>query len=88
MTAPIRSAFGAETSMVGNLELLQDLYDIKINFEIAAFWNAGFIVRLGNKSIGFKVQAAALTYGDAVQCLRCLALKQFPDSLFAKKYRQ
>jgi hypothetical protein len=85
---PLRSAFGKGTPVVGNLELLQDLYDSEINFEIAAFWNAGFIVRLGNKSIGFKVQAAASTYGDAVQCLRRLALTQFPDSLFAKKYRQ
>ena len=69
-------------------EMLQDLYDSKINFNITAFWDAGFIVRLGDLSSGFKVQESARTYGEAVQCLRQLAITNYPNSVFAKKYRQ
>jgi hypothetical protein len=66
--------------------ILQDLYDCEINFTISCFFDGGFHIRLGDVLNGFKAEARADTYAEAVQKLLAMALKHHPRSTFAQKY--
>jgi hypothetical protein len=66
--------------------ILQDLYESEINFEISCFFDGGFHIRLGDALHGFKDEARADTYSEAVQRLSAMALRHHPRSTFAQKY--
>jgi hypothetical protein len=67
-------------------QVLQDLYDSEINFDISCFFDGGFRVRLGDDTNGIKAEIRADTYADAVRQLLTLALGHYPRSTFAQKY--
>ena len=70
------------------MEILQKLYDSEINFEIFTFWDAGFDWKLGDEMNGFKDGGCCDTLETAVIALAIAAVKHFPDSTFAKEWRQ
>ena len=68
-------------------EIASDLYSSEINFTISTFWDAGYTVKLGDKLNGYSVQRSADTLEEAFEILKEMALIDYPDSEFAKKYR-
>jgi hypothetical protein len=48
------------------MSILQRLYDSEINFEVSAFYDAGFDVRLGDHLNGFLVKNKVDTWADAL----------------------
>ena len=73
--------------MASEAHILQDLYDSEISFEIAAVWDSGFSVRLGDRKNGFDIERSVRSYASAVEQLRGWALEHYPESAFARKYR-
>jgi hypothetical protein len=71
-----------------HVQVLQDLYDSEINARIEWFFDAGFSVSLGDQMKGFIVTTQMPTFLEAVYWLHAEAIKHYPDSAFAKKYRQ
>jgi len=67
---------------------VQALYDSEINFTISTFWDAGFRWKLGDESNGFVAEGEARTMKDAVAELVSAALREFPESTFAKGARR
>lgn len=76
-------------------DIFQELYDSEINFSISTFWDGGFSVRLGGFAVklgdemnGYRAETTALPTWIAVNnWLRSEAIKAYPDSKFAQKYR-
>lgn len=68
--------------------ILQDLYDSEINFSIVVFWDAGFQVALGDDFNGYEAKGTAENFASAIEWLRVRAIEKYPDSVFAKTYRQ
>jgi hypothetical protein len=66
------------------MSILQRLYDSEINFEVSAFYDAGFDVRLGDPLNGFLAEGKVETWAAAEAWLRDQALAHFPDSKFAQ----
>lgn len=58
--------------------MLQYLYDSEINFTIAAFWDAGFRVLLGDDLNGFAAETRVRTFTEAVQWLGTAAVTHLP----------
>ena len=69
------------------MDILQKLYDSEINFEIFTFWAAGFDWKLGDEMNGFKDGGRADSLEEAARDLAIAAVKHFPDSTFAKWWR-
>lgn len=67
--------------------ILQDLYDSEINYTIAAFWDCGFRVMLGDDVNGYDAETRVPSFAEAVQWLALAAIEHYPNSEFAKKYR-
>lgn len=57
---------------------LQQLYDAEVNFSITTFFDAGFVVRLGDSPNGFKAETTRKTFDEAVKWLVEQADKHFP----------
>ena len=66
------------------MSIFQRLYDSEINFEVSAFYDAGFDVRLGDALNGFLAHGQVATWAEAEAWLRDQALTHFPDSKFAQ----
>ncbi len=69
------------------MSVLQDLYHSEINFEISTFWDAGFEVKLGDPRNGFKAEGNVDRWGQVEPWLAKMAIEHYPDSLFARMYR-
>ena len=69
------------------MDILQMLYDSEINFELACFWDAGFLWKLGDRMNGFPTEGRAKTLAEAVEQLKYAALFHFPESDFAARIR-
>ena len=67
--------------------VLQDLYGSEINFEVSTFWDGGFEVKLGDKMNGFKAETNFDRWGQVEPWLIQQAILFYPDSLFARMYR-
>jgi hypothetical protein len=67
--------------------ILQDLYDSEINFSIVSFWDNGFEVKLGDDMNGFVASGNAQEFANAVEWLKVRAIEKYPESTFAKTYR-
>ncbi len=39
--------------MITYIDILEDLYSRELNFEISSFWDAGYSVKLGDKTGGY-----------------------------------
>lgn len=67
--------------------VLQDLYHSEINFSVSTFWDGGFDVKLGDAVNGFVAERSFDRWGQVEPWLMEQAITHFPDSLFAKVYR-
>jgi hypothetical protein len=70
------------------MSILQHLYDSEINFEVSAFYDAGFDVRLGHALTGFVAHGKVETWAEVEAWLREQALALFPASTFAHNERR
>lgn len=69
-------------------DIFQELYDNEINFSVSCFWDGGFVARLGDDMNGWTAEADELrTWREVNNWLRTEAIKKFPASAFADKYR-
>jgi hypothetical protein len=73
--------------MASDLEIPQELYDSEINFSISCFWDAGFEIRLGSGP-GFDAEGLTYSYAEACRWLKEATVRRYPESDFAKKYRE
>lgn len=66
---------------------MQDLYHSEINFTVSTFWDGGFDVSLGDNINGFVAETNVPRWGMVEPWLVAAAIAHFPDSLFARMYR-
>lgn len=69
------------------MKVLQDLYNSEINFNISTFWDTGFKVVLGNSTNEFIIDTPTRTIGETIEWLKQQAIKHYPNSKFATKYK-
>lgn len=69
------------------IDAMQDMYDSEINFSMESFWQHGFMVALGDKLNRFLEESTEETYLDALRWLVDAALRHYPKSTFAKKWK-
>ena len=70
------------------MDILQALYNSEINFSLTTQWDAGFTAKLGDEYNGFGLTEKTFkTLQEAVDYLEELAVKQYPDSNFARGRR-
>jgi hypothetical protein len=69
-------------------QIVQDLYASEINARLEWFYDGGFSVSLGDMLTGWKATNNFRTLAEAVDWLRAEAIKRYPASAFARKYRQ
>ena len=69
-------------------QIIQDLYASEINARIEWFHDGGFSVLLGDVLSGWKATNNLRTFAEAVNWLRDQAIKLYPESAFARMYRQ
>ncbi len=72
--------------MTTGKDLLQDLYDSEINFQISTFWDMGYNLRLGDEANGFVAETTVKTISEACAWLSEQALKHYPNSVYAKRF--
>ena len=65
------------------MTVLQRLYDSEINFEISAFYDAGFYVTLGDELNGYQAEGRCRTWADVEEWLAGMARIHYPTSVFA-----
>jgi hypothetical protein len=63
-------------------EILEAIYASEINFELTAFWAAGFHWRLGDAMNGYHAEGHEETFSEAVNQLAQAAGRHFPSSAF------
>lgn len=69
------------------MSVVQDLYHSEINFSVSTFWDQGYEVKLGDHMNGFVAETNVDRWGQVEPWLMQAAVKHFPESLFAKMYR-
>ena len=69
------------------MSVLQDIYDSEINVEISTFWDDGYTVKLGDHINGYKAEGSFDRWGQVEPWLTEKVIEHYPDSLFAKMYR-
>ena len=69
------------------MSVLQDLYDSEINVSLESFWDSGWHVRLGDEANGFLEEENFDIWGQVEPWLIEVAIKHFPQSQFAERYR-
>jgi|HubBroStandDraft_6_1064221.scaffolds.fasta_scaffold1515548_2 hypothetical protein len=71
-----------------NLEtLLSALHDSEINGAVSWFYDGVWRMTLGDPHNGTDAEAVVGSIGEAVGWLRSTAVRLYPDSTFARKYR-
>lgn len=69
------------------MSVMQDLYHSEINFAVSTFWDGGFDLKLGDPVNGFLEAGNVDRWGQVEAWLVEAAIKHYPDSLFARMYR-
>lgn len=69
------------------MSVFQDLYHSEINFSVSTFWDGGYDVKLGDEINGIRAEMSVDRWGQVEPWLTQAAIKHFPNSLFAKMYR-
>ena len=69
------------------MSVFQDLYHSEINFSISTMWDGGFDVSLGDEMNGFVAETNVKRFGMVEPWLIAAVIEHFPDSMFAKMYR-
>jgi hypothetical protein len=67
------------------LSVLQRLYDSQINFEVSAFWDTGFELKLGDPIGGYKARTNVKTWTEAERWFAYMARRHYPASVFARE---
>jgi len=68
-------------------ETLAELYGSEINASISWLWDSGFNIALGDDLNGFRAKTTVTTLAEAADWFRDNAIRLYPDSQFARKYR-
>jgi hypothetical protein len=69
------------------MSIMQDLYHSEINVSASWLWDGGIEVKLGDPLNGFVAEENLAYWGQVEPWLRDKAIEHFPDSLFARMYR-
>jgi hypothetical protein len=69
------------------MSVMQDLYHSEINCSVSTFWDGGFEIKLGDHMSGVKAETVVDRWGQVEPWLTEQVIKHFPDSLFARMYR-
>lgn len=73
---------------LGLEQVLNDAYDSEINVGLSCFWDSGWTARIGDVMNGFKGELlSAETTTDLAIVIAEDICVLFPDSFFAKKYK-
>ena len=64
-------------------QVIDALYDSKINCSISSFWDGGLLVRLGDEMNAFRVETACSNASEAAAFLDRAARREYPDSNYA-----
>lgn len=84
---PERSASAASGTHA--IKVLRDLYDSEINYSISSFWDGGYVVKLGDEMNGWLAETmTGDSWSEIAAWLKKTAIKHFPQSEFADKYRR
>jgi len=67
-------------------QVLQDLYDSEINFEMSWFWDGGMDLSLGDKINGYAGHYNTRSLAEGIKWLKETACREYPDSTFSRKY--
>jgi hypothetical protein len=68
--------------------LLQDLHDSEINAEIGWFYDGVWWAKIGDAFNGFDAEGRCRSLSEAAEWLRAAAIRLYPDSVFAQRYRR
>ncbi len=64
-------------------DLMEELYDNELNFELSCFWDGGYTARLGDEMNGFtERQDCFMTPLQAMEWLVEMAKKHYPKTKF------
>jgi len=69
-------------------ELFEDLYESEINWSVQTFWDNGYDVLVGDDCNGWVAENNVDTWVEVEQWLQDTAIRCFPHSEFADKYRR
>ena len=70
------------------MNILQELYDSEINYELSCFWDDGFDAWLGDDLNGFVAEAGTFkTINAAVEWLAEQAIRHYRNSAFARRMK-
>jgi hypothetical protein len=64
-------------------QVIQNMYESEINCEVSTFWDAGFLVKLGDYVNGFVAETHVRTAAEAAVWLTTAAKEHFPESAFS-----
>ncbi len=82
-----KSFFDEGLTNDAHLRALQELYNSEINWSIECFWDRGFTVKLGDEQNGFESEDLYRTLTEAIRWLADEAIKYYPNSGFAKDWK-
>jgi len=64
--------------------VMENLYKSELNCRISTFWDGDYDVFLGDRVNGYKDECSFKTLDECAQWLHEVAIKQYPDSNYAK----
>lgn len=67
-------------------KVLLDLYASEINVNISCFWDAGWVIKLGDEMNGYRAEASVTSAEGLADTIIDMAKSQWPNSSFAKIY--
>lgn len=67
------------------LDMLAEVYDSEINWQLASFWDDGYAVWLGDEANGFVEEWQADTLPKALWRLPAAIERHYPNSDFMKR---
>ena len=70
------------------MSVMEDLYHSEINASITWFWDGGFNVRLGDDLNGWCAESTQYDWDSVEAWLKDKAIINFPNSEFAKEYKE
>ena len=77
------------TKTIDTYAIPQALYDSEINFSISCYYDGGWIIKLGDDDNGRDAEVRIeppLKFEDALQRLKLLAIRYYPESNFEKRF--
>jgi hypothetical protein len=69
-------------------QVIRDLHDSEINGQIGWSYDGVWWVKLGDSINGYDAEGRCAYPDETAELLRRMAVKHYPHSAFAKKYRK